>query len=167
MIATSKFLINNPLTTELNLYLLEVLFRLVTPFSPVFSFLLWVNPRNLSQSFFHVSFTSSWLWLHPLVSEHSIVRASDQRVLLLIESRLKCQKWSSYKTKRVFSRPVCARKQNTVINFVLCSPAGLLGVVALFLINRNSSALVGQWVSISSFPGQLVSTVSFPGQLVS
>ena len=35
---------------------------------------------------------------------------------------------------------------------VLYLVAGLLGVVALFLINRNSSALVGQWVPHSLIP---------------
>ena len=72
---------------------LVVLFRLVTPFFNQFPVLLCVSPGNLSHSFFHISFTSSWPWPHPLISERFIVRPSDQRALLQTESCLKCQKW--------------------------------------------------------------------------
>ena len=54
------------------LYLLEVLFRLVPP---VFQLLPGVGPWNLNHSLLQMSFAGTWPWLHPLISERSIVRS--------------------------------------------------------------------------------------------
>ena len=51
----------------------------------------------------------TWPWQHPLISERS---TRDQRALLQTESCLKCQEWSPYKAKGVYSRPDCGRGQN-------------------------------------------------------
>ena len=56
------------------------------------------------------------LWLHDPGHTHSLASIqwsgpSDQRTLFRIKSCLKCQKWSPYKVKGVFSTTVCARKQ--------------------------------------------------------
>ena len=77
----------------------------------IFSLLLGASTGNLSQSFIDTFSVGSWPWTHPLISEHSIVRPSDQRTLPRTKSCLKFQKWSPYKVKEAFSAPVCARKQ--------------------------------------------------------
>ena len=62
----------NPLNAKLSS--LKVLFGLV-PLSPVFPLLPGVSPRKLIHSFLQKFFVGSWLWPHPLITEHSIVRA--------------------------------------------------------------------------------------------
>ena len=56
------------------------------------------------------------LWVLDFGHTHSLASVqlsgpSNQRMLLQTKSCLKCQKWSPYKVKGVFSTPICARKQ--------------------------------------------------------
>ena len=55
-------------------YLLEVFIKVWIPWS-VFSLLLGASTGNLSQSFIDIFSVGSRPWTHPLISEHSIVRA--------------------------------------------------------------------------------------------
>ena len=74
--------------------------------------MLWVSPGNLNHSFSHMPFSSAWPWPHPLISKGSVVRSFRPDSAPPDWRLPKMSEWSPYKAKRVFSRPICAKKQN-------------------------------------------------------
>ena len=94
----------NPLTV-LNC-IFKVLFRLVTPFFTCISTSAVSQPWKLEPQ--HMSTLTTPTHQRAFNSQGPPTRERPPQT----ESCLKCQKWSLYKAKGVFSRPVCARKQN-------------------------------------------------------